>query len=62
MQLAARTHCERDGGKVMHCEREGCSEYPMMFVNGQVLLCWDHYCELMKEQRETSADKGREQR
>lgn len=26
------------------CEETGCSGYPMVYLNGQRLLCWEHYC------------------
>jgi hypothetical protein len=31
------------------CER--CHEYAIIFLNGQTLLCWDHYCAEMQRQR-----------
>jgi hypothetical protein len=40
--------------ETLHCEADGCKEYPMMWVNGQVLLCWIHYCELSKKPAESS--------
>lgn len=30
------------------CTHENCTEQPMIFLNGQILLCWTHYCEAMK--------------
>ena len=29
------------------CEWPGCEKYPLIFLNGCTLLCWDHYAEMM---------------
>lgn len=33
------------------CEQGNCIEYPMIYLNGQRLLCWTHYCEEMKKEK-----------
>lgn len=34
------------------CEHEGCRETGLVFLNGQRLLCWDHYVEVCDAARD----------
>jgi hypothetical protein len=34
---------------------EQCGNYPLIFLNGRRLLCWDHYVEEMAAQRASLA-------
>ena len=29
---------------------ELCNNYGIIFLNGQCILCWDHYCEAVKKE------------
>lgn len=37
---------DRDSGAMC----EVCGKYPLIFLNGQRLLCWDHYVQEMRKE------------
>lgn len=39
------------------CEK--CNSYGMVLLGGMQLLCWDHYCAEMKDQRDRHAHTQR---
>lgn len=48
----------REVARKMHngqCDRPGCTEYGMIFLNGREIICWNHYREICANARKAGA-------